>query len=323
MRIRTMLKLAMGGLFAAFTTLAVHDARSAGPAAAAPREVTPSGTGFSAVYGTLSPDQAEFISTPDHIKSAAASGAPTLVWEALEHGEKVECLDCIASVAPLLYDANAKTREIAAWWLRRRVFGVFGEGEVYSQTIQALSSNTNPVYRADAAYALGEFFATPGIAACAHAVTADSDPGVRAAAASALGRLNDDGSGALAKALGDSDSGVVLASLASIARINSFAGVSSLAGLTSNASSDVRRRAVEVLEALNVTDSVDVVAATAKNDTDAGVRAEACHALGTFGDTTVHDANAMAILQKLSQSDPNTFVRDQAQIALQRVQVSG
>jgi HEAT repeat protein len=319
MRITTTLNLALGGLLAATTLLTVHDARSAGPAAAAPREVTPTGTGFAGVYGTLSPDQAEFISTPDHIKSAAASGAPTLVWEALEHGEKVECLDCIASVAPLLYDANAKTREIAAWWLRRRVFGVFGEGEVYSQTVQALKSNSNPVYRADAAYALGEFFATPGIAACAAAVTSDSDPGVRAAAASALGRLNDDGAGALSKALGDSDANVSLAALASVSRINSFSGVSSIAGLTNNANADVRRRAIEVLDALDVTDSVDVVAAAAKNDTDAGVRAEACHALGTFGDTTLHDASAYAVLENLAQKDGNTFVRDQAQIALQRL----
>ncbi len=141
-----MLKLAAGGLVLAAATLSVHDARSASPSA--PRQVTPTGTGFAGVYGSLPADQVEFLSTPDTIKSAAVSGAPTLVWEALEHGEKVECLDCIASVAPLLYDANAKTREIAAWWLRRRVFGVFGDGEVYSQTIQTLQTSSSPVRRA-------------------------------------------------------------------------------------------------------------------------------------------------------------------------------
>ena len=52
------------------------------------------------------------------------------IWQALEHGEKVECLDCIPAVEKLLYDGNAKNREIAAWWLRRRIFGVFGPGEV-------------------------------------------------------------------------------------------------------------------------------------------------------------------------------------------------
>lgn len=318
MRTSTMLKLAAGGLFMAVATLSAHDARSDSPAA--PREVTPNGPGFAGVYGTMPADQAEFISTPDTIKSAALSGAPTLVWEALEHGEKVECLDCISTVSTLLYDPNAKTREIAAWWLRRRVFGVFGDGEVYSQTIQTLQDSTKPAQtRAYAAYALGEFFATPGIAACAQALNTDSDAGVRAAAASALGRLNDDGSGALAKGLADSDPGVALASLASVSRINSFSGVSSIAGLTGNASVSVRRRALEVLDALDASDSVDVVAAVAKNDTDAGVRAAACHALGTFGAATSGDASAMAVLQNLSTSDPDTFVRDQAQIALQRL----
>jgi HEAT repeat protein len=311
------LKLAAGCLALAAATLSVQDARSASPAA--PREVTPTGSGFAGVYGSFPADQVEFLSSADTIKSAALSGAPTLVWEALEHGEKVECLDCIATVAPLLYDANAKTREIAAWWLRRRVFGVFGPGEVYSQTLSTLQTSTNPVYRADAAYALGEFFLVQGIAPVATALMTDSDAGVRVAAASALGRLNDDGAGALAGALGDSSPAVALAALASISRINSFSGASSIAALTGHSSVDVRRRAVEVLDALAATDSVDVVAAAAKNDTDAGVRAAACHALGTFGSATSNDASAMAVLQKLAAGDPDTFVRDQAQIALQRL----
>src|SRR5579859_5097318 len=143
----------------------------------APREVTPNSSahGFASVYGEVPADQAEFISSPDSIKRAAASGAPTLVWEALEHGERVECLDCIPTVARLLYDSNAKNREIAAWWLRRRIFGVFGPGEVYEQTLTTLTSDADPVRRADAAYALGEFFLAPGIDACARALAADGD----------------------------------------------------------------------------------------------------------------------------------------------------
>jgi HEAT repeat protein len=276
--------------------------------------VTPAGTGMAGVYGVLSADQQEFLSSPDAIKSAAASGAPTLVWETLEHGEKVECLDCIAVVAPLLYDANAKNREIAAWWLRRRMFGVFGPGEVYQQTVQALQSDPDPVRRSYAAYALGEFFAAPGIDACAVAVTADTDARVRAAAASALGRLNDDGAGALGKALSDSDAGVKLAALGAAVRINAFSSTASLAALTTDPDAGVRRRALEALDALHVTDAIAPVTAAAQNDTDAGVRAVACHALGNFANTA-----AVPALQALSQNDPNTFVRDQASIALKRL----
>jgi HEAT repeat protein len=309
MRRNSLFQLAIGCFLAAATTFAANDASSA-----APRQVTPSGPGFQGVYGQLPASQAEFLSSPDAIKAAAASGAPTLVWETLEHGEKIECLDCIPLVAPLLYDANAKNREIAAWWLRRRIFGVFGPGEVYQQTVQALASDPDPVRRSYAAYALGEFFAAPGIDACAQAVVADGDARVRAAAASALGRLNDDGAGALGKALGDGDPTVRLAALASAARINSFSAVSSLAALTTDTSADVRRRALEVLDALKVADAVAPVAAAAQNDQDARVRAAACHALGTFGDSSV-----VPVLQNLSQNDPNTFVRDQATIALRRL----
>jgi hypothetical protein len=300
----------LASLVALAATLVGVDANSA------PREVTPNSSahGFASVYGDIPSDQAEFISSPDSIKSAAASGAPTLVWEALEHGEKVECLDCIPTVAVLLYDSNAKNREIAAWWLRRRIFGVFGPGEVYEQTLTTLASDSDPVRRSYAAYALGEFFFTPGIAACAQALVTDGDARVRAAAASALGRLNDDGAGALGRALGDGDSTVKLAALGSAARINSFSGLTSVAGLTTDATIEVRRRAIEVLDALGAKDAIAPVAAAAQNDSDARVRAVACHALGTFGDTS-----ALTLLTKLASSDPDTFVRDQAQIALRRL----
>ncbi len=310
MRFGRMLKLAAAGFLTAAATLTVSDAKSD------PRPVTPSGPGFAGVYGQLPADQAEFLSPPDAIKSAAASGAPSLVWETLEHGEKVECLDCIPVVAQLLYDSNAKNREIAAWWLRRRILGVFGPGEVYSSVVQTLSTDPDPVRRSYAAYALGEFLAAPGVSACAQALVTDTDARVRAASASALGRLNNDGGGALATALGDSDATVRLAALASAGRINSFSGVGRLAALTIDPNPFVRRRSIEVLDGLAALgqDSIVAVAAAAQNDSDAGVRAIACHALGTFG-----EASVLPLLQKLAQNDPNQFVRDEAQIASQRL----
>lgn len=144
--------------------------------------------GTRAIYGNIPNDQIEFLSSPDRIKSAVAGGSMSLIWETLEHGERVECLDCIPAVEPLLYDSNPQTREIAAWWLRRRMFGVFGPGEAYERTVNALKSDANPERRANAAYALGEFLAVPGIEACKAAIENDKDARVRAAAASALGR---------------------------------------------------------------------------------------------------------------------------------------
>lgn len=285
---------------------------------ASPRQVTPNvdAGGFASVYGQVPASQAEFLSTPDAIKNAAATGAPSLVWEVLEHGEAVECLDCIPAVAPLLYASDSRTREIAAWWLRRRMFGVFGPGEVYSQTVQTLQSDPSALRRADAAYALGEFLAVSGIAPCATALTTDTDPTVRAAAASALGRLNSDGNGALGTALSDTDSGVKLAALHSAARINSFSGMANVAALLMDPNPDVRRNALDVLDALDATDTLAAVTAVAQSDPDATVRAAACHALGTFGSAA---ASALSILQQIEASDADTFVRDAAQIAIQRI----
>jgi HEAT repeat protein len=286
----------------------------AADATAAPRQVTPSGSGFAGVYGNVPADQAEFLSSSDAIKSAAVSGAPTLIWETLEHGESIECLDCISVVSPLLYDANAKNREIAAWWLRRRIFGVFGPGEVYQQTLQTLQSDTSPTRRAYAANALGEFFVAAGVAVLSTALTGDTDANVRAAAATALGRLNNDGNGVLAMGLSDSDSSVKLAVLAAAAKINVFSGVSSVAALTTDANSDVRRATVEALEALHAADSVAAVAAVAQKDSDPRVRGAACHALGAFG-----DASARPVLTNISLHDTNGLVRDLAGFALLQI----
>ena len=279
-------------------------------------DTDPSGTGGTRlVYGQqISPDQAEFIVSPERIQSAVLSGAPSAIWEALEHGEKVECLACIPTVAPLLYDQNSENREIAAWWLRRRIFGVFGPGEVYSQTLATLASDPNPQRRAYAAYAVGEFLATPGIQACAAAIGKDADPTVRAAAASALGRLNDDGGGALSRALGDGDARVKLAALKSAGRINTFTDAGSVAKLVGDGDTNVRRRAVEILDTLHAKDSVAAVVQLAQNDQSRDVRAAACHALGTFG-----DASAKGALTTIAANDADGLVRDAARIALLRL----
>jgi HEAT repeat protein len=268
--------------------------------------------GTQALYGNIPPDQIEFLSTGDRIKSVAASGSMMAIWETLEHGERVECLDCIPSVEPLLYDANPRTREIAAWWLRRRLFGVFGAGEVYERTVQTLANDPDPKRRTYAAYALGEFLTAPGIDACAAAIEKDGDPNVRAAAASALGRLNDDGHGALTKALSDADGRVKLSALASAGRVNTFTDVQGVARLTGDPDAKVRRRSAELLGAMRAKDSVDGLIALTK-DADPAVRNSAAHALGQ-----IRDARARGALEALS-NDPDGLIRDQALIALRRL----
>jgi HEAT repeat protein len=289
--------VACAGLFAG-----THDAGA---------DSTANSAGTRAIYGNIPPDQIEFVSPADRIKSVVASGAASNIWETLEHGERVECLDCIPSVEPLLYDANPQTREIAAWWLRRRIFGVFGPGEVYERTVKTLQADADPKKRAFAADALGEFLLAPGIEECAAAITRDGDPTVRAAAASALGRLNDDGRGALSKALADVDGRVKLAAIISASRVNSFSDVASIGRLVGDGDANVRRRAAEFLGTMRAKDAVDGLMALAQNDPDANVRNSACHSLGQL-----RDLRARPVLEAIKANDTNSLVRDQATIAL-------
>ena len=276
---------------------------------------TTDGGGFAIQYPHLTSDQAEFISTPDRIMSvASSSGSPMEIWETLEHGESVECLDCVAAVAPLLYAGDSHTREIAAWWLRRRTFGVFGPGEVYSATIATLQSDPSASKRAQAATALGEFLKTTGVTPVAAALTTDGDEGVRAAAALALGRLNDAGAGALSRAFADASTTVKLNALTSSYKINAFTDNASVSTLLGDGDAGVRKRAANVLEALHSTDSVAALITLAQNDSDEQVRIAACHALGALG-----DASATAALTTISTSDKSTFVKDMATQALRRL----
>jgi hypothetical protein len=281
------------------------------------------GSGTQGAYGAIPPDQIESLSTPDRIKSVAASGSMTAIWQALEHGEKVECLDCIPVVEPLMYDANPRTREIAAWWLRRRMLGVFtqpvdAQGKatgpsLYTRTLDTLASDADPVRRTYAANAVGEFLLSDGVPALATAIDKDGDARVRAAAAAALGRLNDDGKGALTKALGDGDASVKLAALKSAGRINGFGDSASVIRLTTDGDATVRRNAAQLIGSLRMKDGVDGLLAAAR-DPDANVRNAAVHSLGAL-----HDPKATDVLNDLAAHDPDGFVRDQAQIALRRL----
>lgn len=312
MRIKKNAKVSVHPLTAAGVTLGIALAAFSfvGSDAKATDETGPAGA---KIYGNVAPDQIESLSTGDRIKSAAAGRTPTLIWQTLEHGEKVECLDCVPSVAELLYDPNPKTREIAAWWLRRRIFGVFGPGEVYEQTLTTLERDPDPIRRSYAANAIGEFLAFPGIVAVSDAIQRDPDPGVRAASVYALGRLGDHGSGALSHAMGDADANVKLAAVRVASRINGYKDIGAAARLANDADPHVRRNAAQLLGSWRSKDGFDGLAQMA-NDADPDVRNAAAHSLGAL-----HDERGRPILTNLAQNDPNALVRDQATIALRRL----
>ena len=81
-------------------------------------------------------------------------------------------------------------------------------------------------------------------------------------------------------------------------------------------SARVRRRMIEAIETKGMKESAVTsgLETLAKSDKDADVRVAACHALGALG-----VASARPALEQIVSSDPDTFVRDQAKIALRRI----
>src|SRR5258706_2851533 len=150
--------------------------------------------GRARVYENLDPLSLEEPSSAATIKGVDGNMSPTKIWGVLEHGEKVDCLSCIPSVSKLIYHPDPRAREISAWWLRRRIFGVFGPGEVYEQTLNMVKNQgETEEHRAYAAEALGEFLVGAGVPPLAAAVTTDPSAKVRKSAAHALWRINSQG----------------------------------------------------------------------------------------------------------------------------------
>jgi len=275
-------------------------------------------SGRSTVYDNLDPGSLEVPTSGEAIQEIGNGNlAPTEVWARLEQGERTECLACIPIVSNLLYNSNPSNREISAWWLRRRIFGVFGPGEVYERTLQTVADQSvSETKRAYAAEALGEFLATPGIPALAQALTTDPSAKVRKAAAHGLWRINSQGpNGELALAMSDPDVEVRMEALYASTHIHVFTGVDAVVKRISDESPRVRKRAAEALGTMRTKDAVTgLIALTAPStEPDPAVRASAVWSLGRIADPGAKPAVLAA------EKDPDQFVRDAAAIALRRL----
>ncbi|HET9957177.1 MAG TPA: HEAT repeat domain-containing protein [Polyangiaceae bacterium] len=275
--------------------------------------------GRAEVYTSLDSDSLERVTSAKalEVELSAENVAPTRIWKLLEHGEKVECLSCIPVVSKLLFDANDKTREISAWWLRRRVFGVFGPGEVYSRVVESLSnSEQSEVRRSYAANAIGEFLNPAGVPLVAKAAVEDTSPRVRLAAVRALTRLNHEGPAQeLGTALADSDEQVRLAALNGALGVNVFSSTPAVVERLGDGSASVRRRAAEAVGVMHLADAAMALVplCSAATEADPNVRAAALWALGQIGDS------AYRSVVEGAQGDANPQVKSSARIALRRL----
>lgn len=141
----------------------------------------------------------------------------------------------------------------------------------------------------------------------------DSDPGVRAAAAHALGNLEARSSAdALASALNDSDPSVRRAATMALAEMEDRRAIPALEKLLADPDADVRQEAANHFDEFDLTEAPAGLLATLK-DPNADVRHEAAHAVGHIG-----DARAVPQLKALL-NDPNKEVRSAAVEALEEI----
>lgn len=300
-RFISIVALLLGGM--ATTAAAQDDCSTAG---AASGECSPD---------TRAPDRESLLNTIN-------GGSATRLMATLEHGEMLDCYECVPALAQrLLTDDNATVREFSAWWLRRRVFAknhVFGQFRAILQgSYPAWADDlgvSREVMRARAAEALGELMDPNALAPLSEAATADPATVVREAAVGALGRLNHpQGNTVLASALSDSAPEVRRAALAAIPRVNFFREHDALLGTLADDDAVVRREGALLTGQMRVAAGVAALAGLLRTDEDRNVRRAAAWALGRIGDGAAREA-----LNEALTAETDRMVLDAIEIALLR-----
>ncbi len=239
------------------------------------------------------PAQAGHGSSPQAVASAIASGSPDAIKSELERAEYLVCAACVDYVTPLIDNNDAGVRDVAGWWLVRRgvsrqifadMLGRLGQPDSVKarNAADVLASFANP----NAIPALG-VIRRPAAAAPLQAVLGDTDPQVRAAALSALRKVDGFTDGSVATGmLADGDENVRVQAIFTVAQFRTQAATSSLVQvLQSDPSASVRKRAAWALGQMNAPASVAAPALTQASTSDPSpfVRSLARAALASLG----------------------------------------
>jgi len=243
--------------------------------------------------------------------SVVERGTAQRLMAALEYGQRQECYLCVRPLMNrVLEDDNAQVREFGAWWLRQRVFAANMAFAFFKNVLQ---TDANPVRRARAAEALGEFLTASALVPLRTAVSSDSDALVRLAAVRGLGRLNHaDSPAAIALAMSDAAADVRLAAAKQVNLVNAFREHSALLGLLTDADARVRREAALQAGQLRIADAVPALAALLRGDADAAVRRSAAWSLGMIGGT-----DAQTALAEAAGLESDSVVMDAIEVAQQ------
>jgi HEAT repeat protein len=249
--------------------------------------------------------------TPEQLMTAIESNtAPTTLVALLEYGERVECHACV----PLLQRAvlehrDPEVRRISAWWLRHRIFAL---APIMAQMQDVLASDASATRRARAAMALGEFMDPAAFTPLRDAAMGDGDAGVRAAAVTALGRLNHSGANPiLSVALRDAAVEVRRAAISQVLVVNFFRDHDALLGSLVDTDDEIRMRSARLLGTFRVAEAVPALQGMLETDTNERVRQAAAWALGRIGGESARGA-----LRAAATAESSSLVQNAIEVAL-------
>ena len=230
--------------------------------------------------GELSPGAA--APTPAAMLAAIERGAPERLRATLEHGERVHCAACVPLLeSRLLGSADARVRELSAWWLRRQLFAAPG---ILSRLLTRLHEEPDASLRARAAEALGEFVDARAFAPLAASAREDREVVVRVAAVRALARMNDTRAGAeIAVALADPEPAVRKAGLDVVLGVSGFRDAAALVLILGDADPTLRAQAATLCGEYRVAGAEPPLLAMLRGDQAPSARKAAAWALGRIG----------------------------------------
>lgn len=276
---------------------------------------SPNFTVHDRVRGEISPGAA--APTRATLMAAIDSSSPAALSALLEYGERVECHECVPLLERRMLDPRTDrlTRESAAWWLRRRLFGF---AAIFRDTRMILANDSDPARRAVAAEALGDFMDPHGVEFLAEAIRTDTDTRVRVAAIHGMARLNNiRGTAVLAEALADNSSEVQLAVLQEVQHVNFFSAPEEVLPLLGSDDAAVRRQAALVVGTLGVDMAVIPLSAMLRGDVDVMARQAAAWALGRIARSHPEAAaSARTTLAEVQGTETVRAVRDAIEVAL-------
>ncbi len=236
--------------------------------------------------GTSAPTLAQMV-------TAIQSGSPEKLKATLEYGERVLCQECVPLLEKnLLESGKPRVREMSAWWLRRQPSAA---PAMVVRLRKLVRTDADPVRRARAAEALGEFMDAHAVAELPDAALMDGDATVRVAAVHALARMNSDvGFAVLTDTLSDADTSVKIATLDELVNIGAFRDHGALITLLGDTSAEVRTRAARLCGEYRVLEAQSTLIAMLEGDAAPQARKAAAWALGRVGAADGQSALASA-----------------------------